>query len=192
MQLLFDLFPLIAFFLAYKFGGIYVATGVIIAAVVIQAAIQWIQKRKISPMMLTSALLVLVFGGLTIGLKDPNFIKWKPTILYWLFAVTLIGSRFFGEKPLIAHVFGGELKVERAVWNVANNLFALFFAVLGALNLFVAYRYSEETWVTFKFALFGLLAVFSFGMAYWLFSKMPPEQKAEVPDTSNNSSDRPQ
>jgi intracellular septation protein len=180
MQLLFDLLPLIAFFAAYKFGGIYVATGVLIVAVVIQAAVQWIRTRKVSPMMLASAALVLVFGGLTLVLKDPNFIKWKPTILYWAFAAAFVGSRFIGRKTLVERVFSEALSVEPDYWRLANTLYALFFAVIGFANLYVAFNYSEETWVYFKFVLFGLLAVFTFGIGYWLFSKMTPEQQAEV------------
>jgi intracellular septation protein len=180
MQLLFDLVPLVAFFVAYKFGGIYIATGVLIVAVVIQAIVQWLKHRKVSPMMLTSAVLVLIFGGLTLVLKDANFIKWKPTILYWLFSIAFLASRFVSEKPLIEYVFSEGISVERAIWNRANTWYALFFASLGAANLFVAFRYSEETWVYFKFVLFGVLAVFTFAVAFWLFSKMPPEQLAEM------------
>jgi intracellular septation protein len=186
MQLLFDLVPLVAFFVAYKFGGIYVATGVLIVAVVIQAVVQWIRQRKVSPMMLASAVLVLIFGGLTLLLKDANFIKWKPTILYWLFALAFLLSRVIGDKPLAERVFSEGVSADRATWNLANNWYAVFFVALGAANLYVAFTYSEQTWVYFKFALFGALAVFTFGIAFWLFSKMPPETQAEA--VADNSS----
>ena len=101
MQLLFDFFPLIAFFIAYKFGGIFVATGVIIAAVLVQVALQWTLRRKVSSMALISAALVLVFGGLTLWIHDEAFIKWKVTVVNWLFAAGFLISQFVGEKPMI-------------------------------------------------------------------------------------------
>src|SRR5262245_36573468 len=155
MQLLFEFLPIVAFFIAYKFGGIFVATAVLIAATVVQAGIQWIRHRKISPMMLASAGLVLVFGGITLALKGPTFIKWKPTLLYWLFAIALIASRFIGDKPLIERALGEAITVDRAHCNRANTWYAIVFAALGAVNLYVAHHYSEETWVYFKFVLLG-------------------------------------
>ena len=183
MQLLFEFLPILAFVIAYKLGGMYVATAVLIVAVIAQASIEWIRRRKVSPMLLISAALVLVFGGITLILKDKTFIQWKPTILYWLFAIVLFASRFIGEKPMIERLLGENIAVDRAVWNRANSLFACFFLAMGAVNLFVAYSYDEATWVYFKFALFGALAVFTFGVAFWLTSKMPPdvEQKKESP-----------
>jgi len=187
MQLLFEFLPILAFVIAYKLGGMYVATAVLIVAVIAQASIEWIRRRKVSPMLLISAALVLVFGGITLILKDKTFIQWKPTILYWLFAIVLFASRFIGEKPMIERLLGENIAVDRAIWNRANSLFAFFFLAMGAVNLFVAYSYDEATWVYFKFALFGALAVFTFGVAFWLTSKMPPdaepdaEQKKESP-----------
>jgi intracellular septation protein len=182
MQLLFEFLPIFAFVVAYKFGGIYVATAVIIVAVIAQATIEWIRHRKVSPMMLISAALVLIFGGVTLILKDKTFIQWKPTVLYWLFASVLFVSRFVGAKPMIERMLGDNITVERAIWNRANTLFGLFFTAMGATNLYVAYNYEEATWVYFKFVLFGVLAVFTFGMAFWLASKMPPdpEQNSET------------
>lgn len=177
MQLLFDLIPLVAFFAAYKFGGIYLATSVLIVAVSIQALVQWIRHRQVSPMMLTSAVLVLIFGGLTLFLHDADFIKWKPTILYWLFAVAFIASPWVSAKPLLEHVLGEHIQVTRPIWLRANWSFALFFGVLGIANWFVAFKYSETTWVYFKFVLFGALAVFTFAVTLWLFSKMPPDNR---------------
>jgi intracellular septation protein len=84
---------------------------------------------------------------------------------------------------MIERLLGENIAVERAVWNRVNTLFAFFFLLMGAVNLFVAYSYAEATWVYFKFALFGALAVFTFGVAFWLTSKMPPdaEQKKDGP-----------
>jgi intracellular septation protein len=181
MQFLFEFLPILAFFVAYKFGGIYVATVVLIVAVSLQAIVQWLKHRKISPMMLTSAGLVLVFGGITLLFKDPTFIKWKPTILYGLFAVAFIASRFIGDKPLVERVLGEAITVDKSHWNFANTLYALFFVAMGAANLYVAYVYSEETWVYFKFVLLGALMIFTFAIAIWLTSKVPPEAASSEP-----------
>jgi intracellular septation protein len=178
MQMLFEFLPLLAFFVAYKFGGIYVATGVLVAAVVIQASIEWIRRKRVSPMLLTSAGLAVVFGGLTIYLHDPEFIKLKPTLLYWLFSAVFIGSQFIGQKTIPERVLGEALAVPRPLWIRANLLFALFFFALGAVNLYVAKQFSEEHWVYFKFVMFGALAVFTFAIAFWLASKAPNEDSA--------------
>jgi intracellular septation protein len=188
MQVLFDLIPLLAFFVAYKFGGIFVATGVVVVAVVAQAVVQWLTLRKVSPMLLTSAILVLIFGGLTLIFKDATFIKLKPTILYWLFSAAFVVTQFVGEKPLIELVLNEGISVERPIWRRANALYAVFFFAMGAANLYVAYYFSESTWVYFKFALFGALAVFTFAVAFWLFSKMPPEALNEPTQESSENS----
>ena len=94
MQFVVDLLPVIAFFIAYKLAGIYVATAVLIVGVLVQTAVSWIRHRKVSPMLLTSAVLVLVFGGLTLLVHDATFIKWKPTIVNWLFAAAFLASQF--------------------------------------------------------------------------------------------------
>jgi intracellular septation protein len=179
MQFLFEFLPILAFFIAYKFAGIYVATAVLIVAVTLQAVVQWVKHRKVSPMMLTSAGLVLVFGGITLAVKDPTFIKWKPTILYGLFAIAFFASRFIGEKPLVERMLGEAITVDRSHWNLANTLFALFFVAMGAANLYVANAYSEETWVYFKFVLLAALMIFTFAIAIWLSSKVPPESASE-------------
>lgn len=180
MQLLIEFLPIVAFFVAYKLGGMYVATGVLIAAVIVQSAVEWIRRRKVNPMMLASAGLVLVFGGLTLALHDPTFVKWKPTILYVLFAVAFVGSRFIGEKTLIERLLGENIKLDRSNWNALNTVWAVFFLAMGAANLYVAYNYDENTWVNFKlFGLLGLMLVFTLAQGIWLASKMPPEDEAK-------------
>jgi intracellular septation protein len=180
MQLLIEFLPIVAFFIAYKLGGMYVATGVLIAAVIVQSAVEWIRRRKVNPMMLTSAGLVLLFGGLTLALHDPTFVKWKPTILYVLFAVVFLGSRFIGEKPVIERLLGENIKLERAQWNGLNTAWAIFFLAMAAANLYVAYNFEESTWVNFKlFGLLGLMLAFTLAQGVWLASKMPPEDDAK-------------
>lgn len=177
MQLLFDFLPVIAFFIAYKLTDIYVATGVIIVAVVIQTAVQWIRHRKVSSMALISGALVLIFGGLTLAIHDKAFIQWKVTIVNWLFAVAFIASLFFGERTLIERMLGDSVQLERPLWRKLSLAWAAFFFAVGALNLYVAHYFSENIWVNFKlFGVLGLTLVFALSQGAWLASKMPPEK----------------
>lgn len=161
MKFLFDLFPVILFFVAYKFAGIYVATGVAIAATVAQIA--WVKFRhgKVEKMLWVSFGLIVVFGGMTLLLHDPTFIKWKPTVLYWLFAVVLLGSALFLRRNLIRAMLEQQVSLPDPVWARLNLSWVGFFTVMGGLNLYVAYHYSEADWVNFKlFGGMGLMLVF--------------------------------
>lgn len=185
MQLLFDFFPVIAFFVAYKLTDIYVATGVIIVAVIAQTAIQWIRHRKVSTMALISGALVLVFGGLTLLIHDKAFIQWKVTVVNWLFAGAFLATRFFGERTLIERMLGENIKLEQAHWRTLNLAWTAFFVVLGALNLYVAFNFSENVWVNFKmFGVLGLTLVFALAQGLWLASKMP----ADSPQSADSES----
>lgn len=169
MKLLFDFLPILLFFIAYKMEGIYVATLVAIVATLIQVGITWLRSRKLKTMHMVSLGLILVFGGATLLLQNPLFIMWKPTILYALFALTFFGSQFIGKKPLVQRMLGGMLSAPAPIWRKLNMAWALFFVVLGVLNLYVAYHFSEEAWVDFKlFGLLGLTLVFMLGQGLWL------------------------
>jgi intracellular septation protein len=181
MQLLFDFFPVIAFFAAYKVMGdnIFIATGVIIAAVIVQTAVQWVRYRKVSQMALISAVLVLIFGGLTLVIHDKAFIQWKVTVVNWLFAAAFLGSRFVGDKPLIERLMGENVTLDRALWLRLNWAWIVFFVALGAINLYVAYHFSEQVWVNFKlFGMLGLTFLFALAQGVWLSSKMPADSPA--------------
>jgi intracellular septation protein len=173
MQLLFDLLPVVLFFVAYKLAGIYVATAVLIVGVLAQTLISWIRHRKVSPMLLTSAVLVLVFGGLTLLVHDAAFIKWKPTIVNWLFAVAFLASQFMKGPTIVQRLMGEQMKLEPAtLWNRLNMMWVVFFVCVGALNLYVAFNYSEAAWVNFKlFGLMGLTLVFALAQGFWLARK---------------------
>ena len=134
MQFLIDLLPVIAFFVAYKVAGIYVATGVLIAGVLIQTAVSWIRHRKVSPMLLTSAVLVLVFGGLTLLIHDATFIMWKPSIVNWLFAGAFLVSQFMRGPTIIQRMLGENVTLEAADWRRLNMMWVGFFVVAGALE----------------------------------------------------------
>jgi intracellular septation protein len=180
MQFLFDLLPVVLFFVAYKMADIYVATGVLIVAVLAQTLIMWIKHRKVSPMLLTSAALVLVFGGLTLLIHDATFIKWKPTIVNWLFAGAFLASQFVGGKTIVQRLMGEQVQLEPpSLWNTLNTMWVVFFVVAGALNIWVAYRYSESTWVNFKlFGLMGLTIVFALAQGMWLSRKLDQHEAA--------------
>ena len=161
MKLLFDLFPIILFFAAFKFFGIFAATATAMAATVAQVA--WTKWRhgKVDTMLWVSFGIILVFGGATLLLHDETFIKWKPTILYWVFATALLGSNLLFKKNLMRTLMHEKLTLPVKIWNRVNLSWGLFFAVLGVVNLYVAFNYSTDTWVNFKlFGTTGLMLVF--------------------------------
>ena len=169
MQFLFDLLPVIAFFVAYKLADIYVATGVLIVGVLIQTLASWIRFRKVSPMLLTSALLVLVFGGLTLLIHDAVFIKWKPTIVNWLFAIAFLAAHYLRGPTLVERLMGENVQLQAGDWTRRNFACVAFFLFAGALNLWVAFRFDEATWVNFKlFGLMGLTLVFALAQGVWI------------------------
>jgi intracellular septation protein len=169
MKFLFDIFPVVLFFVAYKIAGIYVATAVAIAGTFVQIGWVWVRGRKIEPMLWVSLAIIVVFGGATLLLRDETFIKWKPTVLYWLFgAALLIAAHGFG-KNLIRAMMRAQIALPERVWTWLNHSWAGFFAVMGVLNLYVAYNFSTDTWVDFKlFGGTGLMLLFVLGQAVML------------------------
>ena len=169
MKLLFDLFPIILFFVAYKLVDIYVATGVAIVASIVQIGWLRLSGRAIEPMQWASLAIIVVFGGMTLLLQDETFIKWKPTVLYGLFAAVLAGGKLFFGRDLIRVVMGKQLTLPDPVWARLNLAWLLFFAAMGGLNLFVAYNFTTDVWVNFKlFGTLGLTLAFVIGQAVYL------------------------
>jgi intracellular septation protein len=161
MKLLFDLFPVILFFAVFKFFGIYAATATAMAATVAQ--IIWTKWRhgKVDTMLWVSFGIITVFGGATLILHDETFIKWKPTILYWVFSTVLLFSDLALKKNLMYKLLHEKLTLPTRVWHQVNLSWSVFFAVLGVVNLFVAFNYSTDTWVNFKlFGTTGMMLVF--------------------------------
>jgi len=195
MKFLFDLFPIILFFIAYKMYDIYVATAVAIAASFVQTGLFWLKTRRFEKMHVITLGILIVFGGLTLALRDPVFIKWKPTVVNWLFAVVFVGARLFSKTSLIERMMGHAITVPAAVWDRLNWAWVLFFVAIGIINLFVAFTYSEETWVNFKlFGMMGLTLVFVFGQAFYLGRYMTPAEAAEatqLSDTSESPEEKP-
>jgi intracellular septation protein len=173
MKFLFDIFPVILFFAAFKVYGIYIATTVAIIATVLQIAWVWIKHRKVENMQWISLVLIVVFGGATLLLKDETFIKWKPTVLYWLFATVLTVSRLFFSKNFIRSMMDQQISAPDQVWNRLLFAWVGFFVFMGILNLYVAFNYPTDTWVSFKlFGGIGLMLLFVLGQAFVLAPHM--------------------
>ena len=178
MKFLFDLFPILLFFVAYKMYDIYVATAVAIGAAFVQTGLFWLKHRKFEKMHVITLGILIVFGGLTLILRDPVFIKWKPTVVNWLFGASFLGSQFIGERPLVERMMGHAIKVPGPVWRRLNWAWILFFLAMGLINIYVAYNYSEETWVNFKlFGMMGLTLVFVFAQAFYLGRYMETDEE---------------
>jgi intracellular septation protein len=172
MQLLIDFLPVVIFFVAYKLYGIYVATVAIIAAMAVQIGFQWFVQRKVNKMLLASGALVAVLGGITLALRNPLFIQWKPTIVNWIFALVFLGSQFIGSKTIIERIMGHAVELDAVMWRQLNMIWIANFIVLGAANLYVAYNFDESTWVNFKlFGMFGLTLLTAVGQAVWIASR---------------------
>ncbi len=169
MKFLADLFPVILFFIAYKFAGIYTATAVAIVASLVQAAWNHWRHGKVETMHWVALGLILFFGGLTLLLHDPVFIKWKPTVVNWLFAAAFLGSALFMERNLLQRMMDHAITLPREIWTRLNTAWVDFFIASGAANLYVAYNYPEETWVNFKlFGMMGLTLLFLIAQGFYL------------------------
>lgn len=179
MQALIDFLPVIAFVVAYWITGkMSVAIIVIMGAVTLQIAATWVLKRELNRMLIISAALVFVLGGISLALDDPLFFKWKPTGLYWIFAVVFLGSQFIGESPFVKRmmlaVSKDDIDLPKNIWNQLNLAWVGFFIFAGAANIYVAYNYEEAVWVNFKlFGLFGITFLFLVVQALWLSRYLP-------------------
>jgi intracellular septation protein len=161
MKFLFDIFPVLLFFVAFKIWGIYAATAVAIAATFVQVGWSWARHRKVDNMLWASLAIIVVFGGATLWLQDETFIKWKPTVLYWLFGSILLGSELFFRKNLIRAMMGKQITLPDPVWQKLNLSWVVFFALMGGANLYVAFNFPTDVWVNFKlFGGIGLMLVF--------------------------------
>lgn len=190
MQLLIDFFPLIAFYISYRFGDIYVATAVFIVATIAQVAVHWWRTRTIKTIHWVTAVLVLVAGSATLLLHDPRYIQWKVSVLMWLLSAAFLFSHFIGAKPLTQRFLESTLAehlapVSDKVWSHLNLAWILFFALVGALNLYVAREFSESTWVNFKmFGVSALTLLFLLPQVFWLAAK-------DTTDSDRNSVTKP-
>ncbi|MDB5854228.1 MAG: septation protein [Herminiimonas sp.] len=190
MKFLFDLLPVILFFVAFKWGEshtdvaqslvgqylsgivsggavlasqapIILATALAIVATFLQIGYLLARRRHVDGMLWVSLGIIVVFGGATIYFHDENFIKWKPTVLYWFFAAALLLSKALAGKNLMRSMMGKQITLPDLAWSKLNLAWALFFALLGFINLYVAFSFSTAAWVNFKlFGFTGLMVVF--------------------------------
>jgi len=174
MNLLFEFLPLILFLGAFFYKGIYFALVVLMIAMPIGLLVKYVRTQSFDKMYFWSTILLLVAGALTLYFRNPLFLYWKPTVFYWAVAAVFLGSNWVGDVPLVQRFFGlmDGMPLERitkAQWNKMNFVWVLFFIAAGALNIYVAYNFSQETWVKFKvFGLMALTFVFMLAQTFWI------------------------
>ncbi|MBM4207241.1 MAG: septation protein A [Gammaproteobacteria bacterium] len=178
MKQLFDFFPIILFFIAFKLYDIYVATVVVIVATIIQVAYTWFRYRKVETMQWITLGLIVVMGGATIFLHDEQFIKWKLSIVEWLFGIAFLGSQFIGKKPFIERMMSSSLTLPDQVWRRLNLMWGCFFLTVGFVNVYVMFNFTTDQWVTFKtFGVPGLMLVFIILQVAFIYKYLPETEK---------------
>lgn len=190
MKFLFDFFPILLFFLAYKVYDIYVATAVAIAASFIQVGWFWLQYRRVEKMHVITLLMITVLGGATLIFHDETFIKWKVSVVNWLFGLAFLGSQFIGKKPIVQRMMEASVALPQQIWGRLNSAWALFFIATGFLNLYVAYNFDTDTWVNFKmFGMIGLTFLFIIAQAIFIgrYIKEPEEPATTQTDKKEES-----
>ena len=177
MRTIADLFPVILFFVAYQFYDIYVATVVAIAASVIQIAYYKLLYAHVEKAQWVMLGLLILLGGLTLLLRDPTFIKWKPTVVNWLFAAAFLLSQLFMRRGLLKRMIDHAVDMPDYAWQRLNTAWVGFFFAIGVLNLYVAYNFSEQTWVNFKlFGMITLTLAFMIAQGFYLARFMHTEE----------------
>jgi len=188
MKFLFDYFPIICFFIAYKLWGIFVATAVTMVASALQIGVYWLKHRKFEKMHLITFVLIILLGGSTLIFHKAIFIKWKPSIVYWLFAIALLTTHVVGKSVAMERMLGDKIKIPSAIWKRLNFAWALFFIFLGALNLYVVYHFNTDEWVYFK--LFGtliLMVLFLIGQGFYLYKYIEKDPSDNHKDKESKS-----
>lgn len=179
-KLFFDFLPILLFFIAYKFFGIYIATGVAIFASTVQVSTIWYLHRRVESMHIITLVLICVLGGATLFFRDEMFIKWKPTAINWAFALVFLGSQYIGRKPIIRRLMEKNLELPDFVWVKLNLSWVAFFIALGTINLYVIYNFNTDTWVNFKlFGMLGLTIVFVIIQSFFLTKYIDVENKTD-------------
>lgn len=174
---LIEFFPILLFFIAFKLYDIYVATAVVIVATILQVAFAWFKYRKVETMQWITLALVIIMGGLTLILHDEQFVKWKLSIIEWLFGAAFLGSQFIGQKPFIERMMSSQLTLPKNVWKALNLCWAAFFIGVGCLNVFVMFNFDTNDWVTFKtFVVPAMMAVFIVLQMIFLYKYLPDSE----------------
>lgn len=183
MKFLFDYFPIICFFIAYKIKGIFFATAIAMIISALQVVIFWFIYKKVEKIHIITLFMILILGGTTLILHDPLFIKLKPSVIYWIFSVMFLGTQWIGNRTLIERLLGDKLQAPQNAWRIINFSWAIFFLLLGLLNLYVVYHFSTNAWVNFKlFGTLGIMLVFIVLQSLYLAKHATNiEQKDEKP-----------
>ena len=183
MKALFDFFPLLLFFAAFKLYDIYVATAIAIVATFLQVAFIWLRYRRFEPTHIITLVVISFFGGLTLLFQNDAFIMWKPSVVNWIFAAIVLGSVMI-KRSVIKMLMGKQLELPDRVWHRLSIAWGVFFLAMGFLNMYVAFYYQldmpedvrQETWVNFKvFWLLGLTIIFSIGQMFFIAKYIDPE-----------------
>lgn len=177
LNFIYDFVPVLLFFFAFKFYGIYTATIVGIVATALQVIVTLLWKKRFDKQQLITFAVFVIFGGMTLYFHNPIFVKWKPTVIFWIFSLVFLGSHFIGNKPLIQRMvepaLEGKAILPVSVWKKSNFAWSIFFILLGAVNLYVALHFSTNAWVNFKFyGISGFLLIVSVLQAVYLSSYM--------------------
>ena len=173
MKFLFDFFPILLFFLAFKIYDIYVATAVAIVASFIQVGMFWFKHKRFENSHLITLAIVALFGGATIIFHDEMFIKWKPSVVNWIFAIAFLGSQFIGNKTIVERMMSKSVTLPAAIWTRLNMSWVIFFFALGLINLYVVYNFDTDTWVNFKlFGMMGLTILFIIAQSIYMSRHM--------------------
>jgi len=190
LKFLYDFLPIIIFFGTYKLtnNDIYAATTAAIIATVIHSAIQWFMHKKLENQHIINLVVILFFGGLTLLFQDDTFIKWKVTVINWLFGLVLLGSQFIGKKNIIQRQLDKAIKLPEPIWNRLNMMWVTFFMFCGLINIYVAFFYGldlpeevrQEIWVEFKlYGMLGLTFVFMIFQIFYLQRHIIAEEMIE-------------
>lgn len=192
-KLLFDFFPLVLFFVAFKVADIYVATWVAIGCSVLQILWLKLRGRPIEATNWMNVIIIVIFGGATIYFHNDTFVKWKPTVLYWMFALILLGSRLLMNKNVLRKMLATQMSLPDRIWDRLSDTWAGFFLFAGALNLFVAFSgyFTLDQWAAFKaFGMTVLLVIFAIAQSVWLgrhMQELPaPAGTATLPEKAND------
>lgn len=162
MKILFDFFPVLIFFITYKMIGIYWATFSLILMSYLQLAFLYIRDKEVETTYKLMVALITVFGGLTLLLHNELYIKWKPTVINWMFAIIFAGSHWIGKRTVLERLLADKVKLQVDIWSRLNLMWVVFFTFMGFLNIYVAYQFSTDAWVNFKlFGVVGVTLIFS-------------------------------
>ncbi len=178
MRFVFDFFLIVAFFIAYKIWNLYVATAVIMAGSALQLLLHRWYDGKWDRTSFYLAAVIWILGAFTLGLHNSNFIKWKPTIIYWVIAGTCFSSKILGKTPVLQKLLGAKITLPDFAWNKLNLAWGWFFLFLGALNIYVLTSFSTNVWVYFKLiGCVGLSILFLVSQGFYMIRHMPAEEK---------------